>query len=132
MSRYCLDTSAYSYLMRGHPAVSELIDRAEWIGVPAITLGELRLGFLLGTRRSENEEELLDFLGHPVVDVVPVDAEVSHHFAGIVADLRRAGSPVPTNDLWIAASAARVGALVLTFDGHFEAIARVGSVVLEM
>ena len=131
MSRYCLDTSAYSHLKRGHQGVLDVIDRAEWIGLPTITLGELRTGFLMGGRRQANERELLDFLSHPVVEVVPVDAEVSHHFAEIVADLRRAGAPVPTNDVWIAASAARVGCLVLTFDRHFDAIARVGSVVLE-
>ncbi len=131
MSRYCLDTSAYSHLKRGHQGVLDVIDRAEWIGLPTITLGELRTGFLMGGRRQDNERELLDFLSHPVVEVVPVDAEVSHHFAEIVADLRRAGAPVPTNDVWIAASAARVGCLVLTFDRHFDAIARVGSVVLE-
>jgi len=131
MSRYCLDTSAYSQLMRGHEAASGLLDRAEWVGMPAITLGELRTGFLLGARRLENEQELLDFLSHPVVELVPVDAEVSRHFSEIVVDLRRAGTPVPTNDLWIAACSARAGALVLTFDRHFESIARVGSVVLE-
>lgn len=131
MSRYCLDTSAYSQLMRGHEQVASLVDQAEWVGVPAITLGELRTGFLLGGRRRENEEELVEFLNHPVVELVPVDMEVTRHFADMVVDLRRAGTPLPTNDIWIAASSARAGALVLTFDHHFESIGRVGSVVLQ-
>ena len=131
MSRYCLDTSAYSHLMRGDPEVARLVDQAEWIGMPAITAGELRTGFLFGRRRLENESELVEFLNHPVVQLVPVDLEVSRLFAEIVVDLRRAGRPLPTNDIWIAASSARAGALVLTFDRHFEEIARVGSVVLE-
>lgn len=59
-----------------------------------------------------------------------MDEEVSRHCAEIVCDLRRAGTPLPTNDIWIAATAARSGALVLTFDRHFEKIARVGSLVL--
>jgi tRNA(fMet)-specific endonuclease VapC len=58
------------------------------------------------------------------------DAEASRHYAEIVVDLRRAGTPIPTNDVWIAAIAAREGALVVTYDPHFERIARVGSVVL--
>lgn len=131
MSRYCLDTSAYSQYRRGTERIVELLDRAEWIGVPVVTLGELRTGFLLGGQSERNEAELLDFLSNPVVEALELDAEVSRHYAEIVVDLRRSGTPVPTNDVWIAAAAARVGALVLTFDTHFERIKRVGSLVLE-
>jgi tRNA(fMet)-specific endonuclease VapC len=130
VSRFCLDTSAYSHFRRGDPDVSGLLDVAEWIGLPAIVLGELRTGFLLGARARENEAELRQFLDHPVVEELPVEGEVSRHFAEIVVDMRRAGTPLPTNDLWIAATAARYGALVLTYDGHFKKIARVGAVVL--
>jgi len=131
VSRYCLDTSAYSHFMRGDAAVVELVDRASWVGLPAIVLGELRTGFLLGRRAHDNERELERFLAHPLVDVVPVDEEVSRHFAEIVVQLRSAGTPVPTNDVWIAATAARVGCLLLTYDRHFEAVPRVGSLILK-
>jgi tRNA(fMet)-specific endonuclease VapC len=47
-----------------------------------------------------------------------------------VTDLRRSGTPIPTNDVWIAATAARSGAIVLSYDDHFDCIARVGSLVL--
>jgi tRNA(fMet)-specific endonuclease VapC len=130
MSRYCLDTSAYSHFRRGTPEVVGLIDRAEWIGVPAITVGELRTGFVRGDRRAENEAELARFLAHPVVSLVPVDGEVAHHFAEMIVDLRDAGTPLPTNDVWIAATAARVGSLVLTYDRHYEKVVRVGSLIL--
>lgn len=131
MSGYCLDTSAYSNFRRGHRELASLIDRAAWIGVPAVTMGELRTGFLLGTRRERKESELDEFLANPVVEVLEVDAESSRHYAEIVADLRGAGTPLPTNDIWIAATAACHGAAVLTCDDHFERIARVGAVVLE-
>ncbi len=131
MSRYCLDTSAYSHFQRGDERVVEILDRAEWIGIPVITLGELRTGFLLGGQRDRNEAELREFLSNPVVDAIGIDEEVSLHYAEMVGDLRRAGTPLPSNDIWIAAAAARVGALVLTFDNHFEKIARVGSLVLQ-
>jgi len=130
MSRYCLDTSAYSHFFRGEEEIVGLLDRAEWVGVPAITLGELRTGFLLGEHRLRNESELRSFLSNPVVEVLPVDEEVSRHFSEIVVALRRAGTPIPTNDIWIAATAARSGALVLTYDEHFRQISRVGSIVL--
>lgn len=131
MSRYCLDTSAYSHFQRGSAQVVELLDRAEWIGVPVIAVGELRTGFRLGARRERNEAELRAFLANPVVNFLSVDDEVSRHYAEIVTDLRRAGTPLPTNDIWIAATAVRVGAVVLTLDAHFEQIGRVGSLVVQ-
>jgi tRNA(fMet)-specific endonuclease VapC len=64
------------------------------------------------------------------VEEIPVDGEVARTYAEIVVELRQAGTPLPTKDVWIAASAARVGATVLTFDEHFNSIRRVGSVIL--
>lgn len=130
MSAYCLDTSAYSNFRRGNEEVTALLDRAEFVGVPTVALGELRTGFLLGVRRRRNEAELDVFLDNPVVQVLPVDSETSRQYAEIVAELRKAGTPLPTNDIWIAATAARNGTAVLTCDAHFERIARVGSVVV--
>ncbi|MGE0043396.1 MAG: type II toxin-antitoxin system VapC family toxin [Vicinamibacterales bacterium] len=128
--RVCLDTSAYSQFKRGDARVAEVLDRATGVGVPAVVLGELGVGFRLGRRRHENERELAAFLAHPVVELLAVDDEVAGIYADIVLDLRRAGTPVPANDIWIAATAARWGAPVLTFDVHFQAIARVGTVLL--
>ena len=130
MSAYCLDTSAYSNFRRGNEEVAELLDRAELVGMPTVALGELRTAFLLGSRRRRNEAELDAFLDHPVVEVLTVDSETSRQYAEMVADLRKAGTPIPTNDIWIAATAARNGATVLTCDDHFERIGRVGSVVI--
>jgi tRNA(fMet)-specific endonuclease VapC len=131
LSSFCLDTSAYSNFRRGNEAVATLLDQAELVGVSTIALGELRSGFLLGGRRQRNEMELNAFLDSSVVEVLPVDSETSRHYAEIVAELRRAGTPVPTNDIWIAATAARNGTTVLTCDDHFECIARVGSIVID-
>lgn len=130
MSRLCLDASAYSRFQRGDQQAVDLIDQAEWIGMPAVTLGELWTGFRLGARREQNEAMLRAFLANPVVEVLDVDEEVGRHYADIVVDLRRAGSPIPTNDIWIAATAARAGAAVLSADEHFTVIARVGSIML--
>jgi tRNA(fMet)-specific endonuclease VapC len=130
MTRFCLDTSAYSHFMRGHSEVVDLIARAKWIGVPSIVLGELRTGFLLGARARENEAELAKFLSNSVVTILDADDEAARHYAEIIVALRRAGTPIPTNDAWIAAIAAREGASVLTYDAHFEAIKRVGTSIL--
>ncbi|MBE0618931.1 MAG: PIN domain-containing protein [Proteobacteria bacterium] len=131
MSRYCLDTSAYSRFKSGHEALAERIDTAEWVGVPSVVLGELWVGFLGGRHIERNAAELARFLANPAVHEIPVQREVARLYAEILVDLRRAGTPVPTNDIWIAASAAHAGATVLTADRHFAAIQRVGSIVID-
>jgi len=130
LSAYCLDTSAYSNFRRGNERLAALLDQAELVGVPTVALGELRTGFLLGDRRQRNEAELDAFLGNPVVQVMPVDSETSRQYAQIIAELRNAGTPLPTNDIWVAATAARNDATVLTCDAHFGLISRVGCVVV--
>lgn len=130
MSRYVLDTSAYSHFKRGDQEVVERIDAAEWIGIPSIMVGELWIGFLLGKRYRENERELREFLDNPVVEELPEDSLVARIYAEIVITLRKAGTPLPTNDIWIAATAAAAGAPVLTYDSHFHLIQRAGTVLL--
>ena len=128
--RICLDTSAYSHFRRGAPEAVRTVTRAPWVGVPVIVLGELRVGFRLGSRTIENEERLGEFIAEPVVTVLDVDDEAAAHYADIVVELRRGGTPLPTNDIWIAALAAREGATVVTTDGHFSRIGRIGSLIL--
>ncbi len=130
MSRICLDTSAYSHFQRGHGRVVEAIDSATWVGVPSIVLGELHTGFTLGHQAGEDKRDLRTFLDHPVVEVLVVDEAAARIYAEIVAALRTAGTPLPTNDIWIAALAAREDAAVLTYERHFEAIRRVGTELL--
>lgn len=130
MSRLTLDTSAYCWMLRGEPAAMAAVSRAEWIGVPAIVIGELVHGFRGGTRREENEALLAEFLAESRVEVQVIDEEAGRIYAEIVEDLKRARTPIPTNDAWIAASAARDGASVLTYDPHFGQIARVGKRLL--
>jgi tRNA(fMet)-specific endonuclease VapC len=108
LNRICLDTSAYSHFMRGRDSAVAVISAAKWIGVPTVVLGELRTGFLLGERARKNEEELDRFLDHPLVQVLDVDDAASRIYAEIMVMLRRRGTPpLPTNDIWIAAVAAR-------------------------
>ena len=59
-----------------------------------------------------------------------MDKEVAHIYGEIVVDLRRKGRLLPTNDIWVAESAAPAGAPVLTFDTYFREIVRVGTLIL--
>ena len=132
MSSLCLDTSAYSHLLRGHSAASDAIREARRVLVPAIVIGELRLGFRRGHRAAENEKHLERFLAEPVVEIADVDESAASHYADIAVELRRAGTPVSMNDIWIAAVAAREGATVLTYDADFARIRRVASQILSI
>lgn len=133
MSRYVVDTSAYSYFRRGDPQIVDLIDSADWLGMSAVVLGELEVGFQLGlaSRQESNRTAVREFLADPVVEEVGLNHEIARIYAEIVVALRRAGTPVPSNDIWIAATAARHGVSVLTYDNHFGMIQRAGSIVLK-
>jgi tRNA(fMet)-specific endonuclease VapC len=130
MTRLVLDTSAYSHFRRGDDAVASLVTAASWIGMTATVLGELRAGFGLGKRRARNEDDLAAFLSESVVHVLAVDDEAAQIYAEIVIALRAAGTPLPTNDIWIAAVAAREGVHVVTYDAHFGLMTRVGTHIL--
>ena len=131
MSRYCLDTVAYSHFKRGDERICRLLDRAEWIGIPVIVIGELLAGFAKGSRFDRNVVELDEFLALPVVETLPVERSVAELFGEIVEDLRRKGRPIPVNDIWIAATCARAGATLLTWDAHFRSVSRIGTILLE-
>lgn len=125
MSRVLLDTSAYAAFFRDHPEVKAALQQASAIVLNPIVLGELRSGFLKGSRPAANRERLRAFLASPRASVVSVDEETAERYAVIHDYLRRHGTPVSPNDLWIAASAARHGLLILTLDGAFDSIPQV-------
>ena len=128
MSRLMLDTSAYCAFMRGHREVKEALQKTEQIHLSPIVLGELHAGFQQGTHRSENERGLIGFLSSARVSVAAIDGETALAYAEIVNFLRRAGTPIPTNDIWIAAGAMQHGLRVLTTDAHYK---RVPQVIVE-
>lgn len=129
--KICLDTSAYSRFRKGNPEVVEIMRSARWVGLPVIAIGELRTGFRLGGRFERNERELQEFVRNDVVHILDVDEMAAFYYAEAVVELRRAGTPIPTNDIWIAAIAIREGAVVITYDSHFKNIHRVGARILE-
>ena len=120
--RVLLDTSAYSAFFRGHPEVKTCLQKADEIARTPIVLGELRAGFVRGRHARKNERELEAFLASPRVRVLTMDEETAHRYAVILTALWKAGTPIPTNDLWIAASAMQYGLEILTTDVHFQKV----------
>jgi len=114
-----IDTSAYSAFKRGHAEIVALMRQNRSILVPAVAIGELLAGFERATRRVQNQKELQSFLSRPRVQVTPVTEATAQRYARIYDYLRTAGRPIPTADLWIAASAMEFSAELLTLDAHF-------------
>lgn len=117
-----LDTSAYVGFKRGHTETVEIIAGAEEVLFSTIVLGELVFGFRNGTRLKHNMAELDLFLMHNAVELVSVGKVTSDRYARIAVRLKRKGTPIPTNDIWIAAQTVEHGAELITSDHHFERI----------
>ncbi len=117
-----IDTSAYVAFKRNvHDAV-ELIVNSEQILFSPIVLGELMFGFRNGTRFKQNMNDLDDFLQHAAVKLINIGKVSSDRYSRIASQLRRQGTPIPTNDIWIAAQTMEHGAELITSDRHFQSI----------
>jgi tRNA(fMet)-specific endonuclease VapC len=118
--RIAIDTNRYVDFARGLPEAVERLRRADEIRVPFVVLGELRAGFATGARTAENEANLVRFLDSRRVDVVLADEDTTHHYARLLQQLRRQGTPIPTNDLWIAALVVQHDLHLFARDAHFD------------
>ncbi|MBI4603081.1 MAG: type II toxin-antitoxin system VapC family toxin [Planctomycetes bacterium] len=132
MQRIILDTSAYSAFLRGHPEVKREVQAAEDIVLTAVVVGELIAGFLGGSRPTENRRKLQAFIASPRVRVLGVDEETAERYGLVQDSLRKAGTPIPTNDIWIAASAMQHGLRVVTTDVHFRQVPQVMGTIYEV
>lgn len=116
--------------MNGQTAAAEVVREAEEIYLNAIVVGELFARFSRGHRRQRNERQLGEFLGESRVNVIDVDDDTAVRYAAIHSVLHAAGTPIPTNDMWIAASAMQHGLRLLTLDHHFERIPQILSTIV--
>jgi tRNA(fMet)-specific endonuclease VapC len=117
-----LDTNAYAAFKRGMPDAVEVIAHTPRIGINSVVLGELLSGFAVGTREVENRQELELFLASQRVHQLVIDAATAAQYAVVYRELRHRGRPIPTNDMWIAASALQHGFAVFSDDGHFHEV----------
>jgi len=122
MITIALDTNEYAAFKRGETAAKELIARADLIVLPLPVLAELRLGFRGGNREGQNLDELERFLSSPRVEIPPMTEQTAILYSEIFGTLKRKGTPVPINDVWIAAVALERGAILYSRDAHFSLI----------
>lgn len=118
--RVALDTNRYVDLCKGVAETAELVATAEAVFLPFVVLAELRAGFSLGRRGAENERVLRRFLLKPDVEVLYADEQTTHHYASVFRQLRRQGTPIPTNDVWVAALTLQHSLALHDRDKHFD------------
>ena len=117
-----IDTNAYVGFKLGYTELIEYLAQASSVIISPIVLGELMFGFRGGVRFDKNMEELNRFLAHPAVEIIRLTEITSDRYSRIAAQLKQQGTPIPSNDIWIAAQTMESGAELVTMDHHFKKI----------
>jgi tRNA(fMet)-specific endonuclease VapC len=114
-----LDTNTYASFKRGNQELRRMFESADEILVPVTVLGELYSGFQIGRLTEKNMLELEQFLAVPGIRTVSITPETAFRYGFLVKELRRQGTPIPTNDIWIAAVVMEAGSILISRDSHF-------------
>jgi len=118
--RLALDTNTYRRVMEGDELAVRLVRTSELVLMPVPVIAELRFGFLNGTKGQRNEATLARFLDAARVGILPCDEETAKVYAALKLQLRRQGTPIPINDVWIAALVLQHDASLYSLDADFE------------
>ena len=118
--RIAIDTNRYVDLCKGVAETVELLETATALVLPFVVLGELRAGFAHGRRQTDNERTLRRLLLKDGVEVLYPDEQTTHHYAAVFRQLRKQGTPIPTNDMWLAALVLQHNLALHARDRHFD------------
>ena len=120
-----LDTNEYSELLRGDVKVLEWLEKAEKIFISVAVVAELLYGFKGGKKEKENICTLEEFLSNPKINVIEISLRTASIFSDIMHFLKQKGTPIPLNDIWIAAQSFEYDATLVTYDKHFQLIPKI-------
>lgn len=123
--RVALDTNAYAGLCKGAAATVDIVSTADEVYLPFVVVGELRAGFALGRRAAENERTLRRFLLKDGVHLLFAGEQTTFHYASVFRQLRQQGTPIPTNDMWIAALVLEHNLVLHARDQHFDTLPQI-------
>ncbi len=115
-----LDTNALSAWADGNPSCRDAFMQAATIVVPAIVLGEFRFGILQSRHRERYEQWLTHNL--PTIELAPILPDVAETYAKIRLHLKSRGTPIPPNDMWIAAFTCHRRLPILSNYAHFDLV----------
>lgn len=117
-----IDTNRYRDFVDGKSDAVDVFRKAQCIYVPLVVVAELRAGFAVGSRGAENDRVFEQFLHRGRVEVLLPNLETTRHYANLYRQLRSSGTPIPTNDLWIAALVIQHELMLFSRDTHFDAL----------
>ena len=117
-----LDTNRLTDLFQGDAELADRLGECDEVWLPLVVLAEIKAGFYGGTQQHRNEVLLQSFLAKPTVGVLLPERETAEHYARLFVQLKRAGTPIPDNDLWIAALVLEHDLQLITRDQHFERV----------
>lgn len=132
MNKILIDTNIYSLALRGDDEVIGVLRHVEQIGFSSISVGELLSGFKGGRKERDNRKELEIFLDAQRTTLYQVDEYTAEYYSSIINQLKKDGTPIPTNDIWIAATAFQHGLQLYTADKHFCSVAGLMLMLKEM
>lgn len=113
-----VDTNALSAAAENDPAVIAILARADRMAIPVVVLGEYRYGIAQSRKRAQYEEWLTGLLQDCFV--LDITEPTTQYYAEITLELKRKGTPIPTNDIWIAALCREHSLPLLSRDRHFD------------
>jgi len=114
------DTNAFSRLMQGDQNAIRVANDAPLLLLCSVVLGELESGFRSGNRYEKNINDLADFCSDAKVEKVHSTEVTIKGYGELMASLRKAGTKIPTNDVWIGAFAKEHNAVLFSYDHHME------------
>ena len=126
--RVALDTNRYVDLCNGIVETKDILAEAEIVVLPFVVLAELRAGFAYGRKQEENEATLRRFLSKEGVRSLFADDQTTHHYGALYRQLRKQGTPIPTNDMWIAALVLQHNLVLHDRDRHFDRLPQLARV----
>ena len=122
MSKILVDTNCYIFYLSGDQDVLDALADADIVFMSIFVLGELYAGFKGGNKEKENISILKKFLDKSTVSVLTATKETAEIFGVVKNSLKEAGTPIPINDVWIAAHTLETGSLIITYDKHFNLV----------
>ena len=117
-----IDTNRYRDFVDGVPEAVAVFRTSPRVLVPFVVVAELRAAFAVGSRGARNEHVFEQFLHRPRVEVLLPTLDTTRHYANLYRQLRSAGTPIPANDLWIAALVVEHDVMLYSRDAHFDAL----------
>jgi tRNA(fMet)-specific endonuclease VapC len=126
VTTYLLDTSTFSFLMEQHPRVRARVasvQPTDHVMICTIVRGEVRYGLERlpqGKRRRDLEAKATNLFATLACEPIPESA--GDIYGRIKRETERKGTPLGENDLWIAATARALGAVLVTSDSDYQRV----------